>query len=68
MHPDYQAIISLGPAVLPFIFKELQNRSALWTYALKKILGHRPVPTGKRVSMRDLTAAWIEYGRTHGYL
>jgi hypothetical protein len=41
--PAYQAIIALGPAVVPLILQDLERESAHWFEALQAITGEDPV-------------------------
>src|SRR5438034_453066 len=68
MHPAYQRIIGMGPAVLPLIFRELETNSGHWAWALRAITGDDPTnpqDAGKIASMRE---AWLSYARERGYL
>src|SRR5436309_15549865 len=42
-HPAYQAIIALGPPVVPLLLQDLQREPAHWFEALKAITGEDPV-------------------------
>ena len=68
MHPAYQQIIGLGPEVLPLILKELSERPSHWFWALKSITGEDPVPPTDAGNVRRMAAAWLHWGREHGYL
>jgi len=64
----YQRIIGLGPQVLPLILAELKQQPEQWFWALAAITGENPVPdaeTGRTMAMRD---AWLEWGRTNGWI
>ena len=66
MHPAYQRIIGLGPAVLPLILKELAERPSHWFWALQSITGENPVSEeANAVGARE---AWLQWGRERGYL
>lgn len=39
MHPAYQQIIGLGPAVVPYLIDELRHSSKPWFWALASIIG-----------------------------
>lgn len=67
MHPAYQRIIGMGPAALPFILRELQREPDHWFWALRAITGVDPVPPEARGRLEDMTAAWMQWGREHGY-
>lgn len=65
-HPAYQKIIAMGEPAIPLILRELHDRPAHWFVALKTIAGSSPVTEGADVSRA--TAAWLRWGREHGYL
>ena len=68
MHPAYQRIIGLGPAVLPLIFAELQRQPDRWFWALHALTGADPLPPGERGKLGGMTQAWLQWGRENGYL
>ena len=68
MHPAYQEIIGLGRAAIPLILRELQQRPNHWFWALRAISGEDPIQPGQRGKMREMTSAWLEWGKTGGYL
>jgi hypothetical protein len=43
-HPAFQEIVGMGPAVIPLVLRELQNRTGHWHRALRRITGADPVP------------------------
>jgi len=66
MHPVYQRIIGLGPAVLPLILKELAERPSHWFWALQSITGENPVPP--EANLVGAQEAWLQWGRERGYV
>lgn len=68
LHPAYQRIIGMGSVAVPLILRELQERPDWWFWALRAITGVDPVPSGCRGSLHSAAAAWLEWGRGHGYL
>jgi hypothetical protein len=68
MHPAYQQIIGMGPAVVPFILEDLQRTGAQWYWALQAITGGSPVPRGVRHTSREIRENWLQWGRDHGYI
>jgi hypothetical protein len=67
-HPAYQAIVSLGPLVVPLLLRDLEREPAHWFEALHAITGEDPVPRehwGNIVAMR---ADWLAWGRQHGMI
>ena len=68
MHPAYQRIIGMGPAVVPFILEDLRRTGAQWYWALQAITGESPVPPGVRHTSRETRDIWLRWGRDHGYV
>jgi hypothetical protein len=67
-HPAYQQIIAIGEPALPYILAELERDPDWWFSALKKISGEDPVPASSRGRLAEMTKAWLDWGRTNGYL
>jgi hypothetical protein len=68
MHPAYQRIITMGPAALPLIFRELERRPGHWFWALRAITGENPVRREDAGDIGKMTEAWLAFARDHGYL
>jgi hypothetical protein len=66
-HPAYRQIIDMGPAAIPLILRDLKRRPALWFDALRTLTGADPVPVKSRGALEEMRAAWLEWGRNHGY-
>src|SRR3989440_6700403 len=66
LHPAYQRIIGLGPAVIPLILGELQREPSHWFWALNAITGEDPAPVGS--TFEEAADAWLKWGRERGYL
>ena len=67
-HPAHQEIIEMGPAAIPLLLRELQERGGHWFMALYALSGENPVPreyAGRIPKMREL---WLEWGREKGYI
>jgi hypothetical protein len=67
-HAAYQKIISLGEAVLPFLLMKLQQDPQHLFYALFQITGENPVPFAHAGNLEKMTADWLSWGKTKGYL
>lgn len=61
IHPSYQRIIGLGPAVLPLIIRELKRESEHWFWALKAITGADPVAPADRGNIAAMREAWLKW-------
>jgi hypothetical protein len=66
-HPAFQGIIGLGPAVIPLMLRDLQERPRLWVWALPAITGANPVPASDRGNIAKMSEAWLRWGRANGY-
>src|ERR1043166_8255258 len=66
-HPAYQAIIGLGPAVVPLLLRELEREPDFWFAALRALTGANPVPADCRGKIAEMAAAWLRWGREQGY-
>lgn len=68
MHPKYQNIIGLGPAVLPILFRELQKNPDHWFWALQAITEEDPTNPEDAGDLRKMSEAWLKWAREKGYL
>ncbi len=68
MHPAYQRIIGLGPAVIPLILTELARQPDRWFWALHALTGTDPVSPSDRGQLTAMAQAWLLWGRENGYL
>ena len=66
-HPAYQQIIDMGTPALPWLLQRLEQRPGHWFAALNRITGAHPVPTESLGRFKEMTAAWLEWGRRQGY-
>lgn len=64
MHPAYQRIIGLGPAVVPLILRELAERSGHWFWALNALTGVDPASGAATVP--EAREAWLRWARERG--
>lgn len=67
MHPAYQRIIGMGSAAIPLLLRELEHNPTHWFWALKAITGQDPVAEEQRGRLNEMAAAWLKWGREHGY-
>jgi hypothetical protein len=66
MHPSYRRIMGMGPAALPLIFRELEQRPDHWFIALNAITGQDPAPA--KSTFDDAVRAWLAWGTRQGFL
>lgn len=57
----------MGEPVIPLILKDLQESDAAWFQALREITGNHPVPAESCGKLREVTNAWLNWGRERGY-
>ena len=67
-HPAYKKIIALGEPAIPLILHELKERPGHWFAALEALTEASPLPAAGRVDMSRAAAAWLDWGKQHGYL
>ncbi len=66
-HPAYQSIIGMGEPAVPWLLQRLAERPNHWFVALNAITGARPVPPESRGRIKEMTQAWLNWGRQQGY-
>ena len=66
LHLAYQRIIGMGPAALPLILRELEQKPGHWFWALHAISGESPVDS--ETDFDTAVFAWLEWGRSKGYI
>jgi hypothetical protein len=67
-HPAYQELMTLGPAVLPLLFRDLaQTGDGHLSKALAALTGADPVPAEDRGAVRKVADAWLRWARENGY-
>lgn len=68
MLAPYQRIIGMGNVAVPLILRELEREPDQWFWALEAITGENPVPPASAGRMREMSDAWIEWGKERGFL
>lgn len=68
LHPAYQKIIGMGHTAIRLILVEMKKRPGHWFWALKSITGEDPVLPEQRGRIKEMTQAWLHWGKEHGYL
>ena len=66
-HPAHQRIIAMGEPVVPLLLQRLAEKPGHWFAALNVITGARPVPPESRGRIKEMTQAWLKWGRQQGY-
>jgi hypothetical protein len=68
--PSYQAIIGMGPTVVPLILAQLEaegDEPDQWFWALKAITGDDPVKDQDRGDFVAMANSWLAWARADGY-
>jgi hypothetical protein len=66
MHDSYQAIIAMGPDVVPLLLRDLQAHKRHWFWALRHLTGADPVNEKDRGHTDRMIAAWVAWGKAQG--
>jgi hypothetical protein len=66
-HPAYQAIIRLGPEVVPLLLRDMATNHTHWFTALEAITGARPAPVSAVGRIPAMVDAWLRWATEHGY-
>jgi hypothetical protein len=66
-HPAFREIVGMGPAVIPLLLRELENRTGHWHRALRQITGADPVPPADRGNLDKAAEAWLRWAKEQGY-
>lgn len=66
-HPAFREIIAMGDVVVPLMLRDLAERPKLWVWALPQLTDANPVPSGDAGRIAKMSAAWVRWGREHGY-
>jgi len=66
-HPAFQEIVGMGPAVIPLLPRELENRTGHWHRALRQITVADPVLPADRGNIEKAAEAWLRWGKEQGY-
>ena len=67
MLPAYQKIIGMGPAVVPFLLRELETNLDNWFWALMSITEANPVPEEMQGDGEAMAQAWWQWAKERGY-
>ena len=65
-HPAYQALVGLGPEVVPLILDALAEAPDPWFAALRELTGADPVPAADRGRPQAAADHWLAWGRAAG--
>ena len=64
----YLKIISMGKRVIPLILEDLKERGGNWYRALRIITDDDPVSVEARGNVEQMKQAWLQWGRSRGYI
>jgi hypothetical protein len=66
-HAAFREIISLGPAVIPLMLRDLEERPRLWVWALPLITGVDPIAANELGNIATMSQAWLKWAKENGY-
>ncbi len=64
----YQAIIAMGPEVIPLLFERLQVSPDYYFEALRALTGEDPINPEDAGRLEAMTASWLMWAQEHGYI
>ena len=67
LNRSYQQIIGMGKPAIVLILQDLKKQPDHWFWALRSITGENPIQPDDRGRLSQMTEAWLEWGRQHGY-
>jgi hypothetical protein len=68
MHSSYQAIIKMGPDVIPFLLRDMKENRRLWFTALAQLAGENPIKPSDAGRVDRMTTSWLKWGKEKGFL
>lgn len=68
LHDSYQRIMAMGPEVLPFLLKDLQENRRSWFWALRHVTRANPVAPQDQGNLDKMIAAWVAWGKREGLI
>lgn len=66
-HPAYQQIIAMGPDVVPFILRRLEQTGEQWFAALQAVTHTNPVKPEDRGNVTAMKEAWLAWAHENNY-
>jgi hypothetical protein len=67
MHESYQAIMSIGPDMVPILLRDMQKTRRQWFWALRHLEPNAdPIPSKDHGNVDKMIEAWVEWGRMKG--
>ena len=66
-HPAYQRIIEIGEPAVGWLLERLAEKPGHWFPALNRITGPNPVPEESQGKLKEMTEAWLSWGKLNGY-
>lgn len=68
MNENYQAIMAMGPSVVPLLLADLAHTRRDWFWALHHLAEHDPTETLNSTNRDDMIAAWETWGKERGII
>jgi hypothetical protein len=68
LHKAYLSIIGMGPEAIPLILEQMRSEPDDWFSALEAITEENPISEESRGDISEMTEAWLNWGRSRGYV
>jgi len=68
MNRHYQAIVGMGPQIIPALLRDIQDNRRDWFWALSAITQENPINRADAGNVDKMAAAWVTWGRKKGIL
>jgi hypothetical protein len=66
-HPAYGEVARLGPEVVPFLLRDMEDHHTHWFWALHEITGADPIPETAGGNIPKMVQAWLDWAKVkHG--
>lgn len=59
--------MDLGKDVIPLILSKMKEEPGHWFDALTSLTGANPIKNNQRGKIKEMTNAWVKWGKRHGY-
>lgn len=66
LHSSYQAIMAMGPPVVPLLLRDLQRNRRDWLWALYHLTQANPINPSDAGKMDRMITAWVNWGKANG--
>lgn len=65
-YPEYRQLIALGPEILPYVLREIDEEPLHCFLLLRELTGENPVPQEDMGNVKRMINAWKRWGSKMG--